>query len=101
MATAVVLPPTVNAGLRREIDGSDNLHSVLSHQSTRVFPRDFDKNEKIVVSPYNEEPHLLDLRTLDIPNQLLAKALMDLECLRGDYATAPYTQIFNVSKFKR
>jgi hypothetical protein len=49
----------------------------------------------LVVSPYNEEPHLLDLRTLDIPNQLLAKALVGLTCLRDDYATAPYVEIFN------
>jgi hypothetical protein len=52
----------------------------------------------LVVSPYDEEPHLLDLRTLDIPNQLLAKALVGLACLRDDYATAPYVEIFNWSE---
>jgi len=55
-------------------------------------------NHHLVVSPYNEEPHLLDLRTLDIPNQLLAKALVRLTCLRDDYATAPYVEIFNWSE---
>ena len=55
-------------------------------------------NNHLVVSPYNEEPHLLDLRTLDIPNQLLAKALVGLTCLRDDYATAPYVEIFNWSE---
>jgi hypothetical protein len=49
----------------------------------------------LVVSPYLEEAHLLDLRTVDIPNQLLAKALVGLKCLRPDYATAPYVEIFN------
>lgn len=49
----------------------------------------------LVVSPYEEKPHLLDLRTLDIPNQLLARALVGLKCLRTDYATAPYVEIFN------
>lgn len=55
---------------------------------------DTDKN-LLVVSPYDEKPHLLDLRTLDVPNQLLAKALVILKCLREDYATAPYVEIFN------
>lgn len=47
------------------------------------------------MSPYDEEPHLLDLRTVDTANQLLAKALVGLKCLRDDYATAPYVEIFN------
>jgi len=49
----------------------------------------------LVVSPYEEEPHLLDLRTLDTENQLLARALVGLQCLREDYATAPYLDSFN------
>jgi len=49
----------------------------------------------LVASPYTEKPHLLDLRTLDTANQLLAKALVKLKCLRSDYATAPYVEIFN------
>jgi hypothetical protein len=49
----------------------------------------------LTVSPYDERPHLLDLRTLDTANQLLARALVGLRCLRGDYATAPYHEIFN------
>ncbi|KAG9232914.1 hypothetical protein BJ875DRAFT_360675, partial [Amylocarpus encephaloides] len=58
---------------------------------------DNDHQNLLIVSPYDERPHLLDLRTLDTANQLLAKALIDLKCLRGDYATAPYTEIFNWS----
>lgn len=50
----------------------------------------------LVVSPYVEKPHLLDLETLDTQNQLLAKALVGLKCLREDYATAPYIETFNV-----
>ncbi|TVY88455.1 UPF0643 protein [Lachnellula willkommii] len=54
------------------------------------------KNENLlIVSPYEEEPHLLDLRTLDSANQILAQALTGLKCLRDDYATAPYVEIFN------
>ena len=51
-----------------------------------------------MVSPYHEIPHLLDLQTLDTPNQLLAKALVGLKCLREDYATAAYVEIFNWSE---
>lgn len=58
------------------------------------------KNDNLlIVSPYDEEEHLLDLRTVDTANQLLAKALVGLKCLREDYATAPYVEIFNVSNF--
>ena len=49
----------------------------------------------LVVSPYDELPHLLDLRTVNTANQLLAKALVGLKCLRDDYATAPYVETFN------
>jgi hypothetical protein len=49
----------------------------------------------IIHSPYTEQEHQLDLRSLDNENALLAKALMRLECLRDDYATAPYTETFN------
>jgi len=56
------------------------------------------ETDLIVVSPYVEAPHLLDLRTLDMANQLLAKGLVKLRCLRRDYATAPYIEIFNWSE---
>jgi hypothetical protein len=49
----------------------------------------------LVVSPYTEKDHLLDLETLDTENQLLALSLTSLACLRDDYATAHYVDIFN------
>ncbi|CAJ2512671.1 Uu.00g007900.m01.CDS01 [Anthostomella pinea] len=49
----------------------------------------------LVVSPYTEKEHLLDLRTLDTENALLAQALVHMQCLRPDYATAPYVDTFN------
>jgi hypothetical protein len=58
-----------------------------------------ETEDLLVVSPYTEEPHLLSLKTVDTANQLLAKALVGLKCLRDDYATAPYVEIFNVSKY--
>jgi hypothetical protein len=49
----------------------------------------------LVVSPYSEQEHLLDLESLDIENQLLALSLTTMKCLRDDYATAPYIETFN------
>jgi hypothetical protein len=49
----------------------------------------------LVVSPYQEQDHLLDLESLDVENQLLALSLTKMKCLRDDYATAPYTETFN------
>ncbi|KAK0746860.1 hypothetical protein B0T18DRAFT_327051 [Schizothecium vesticola] len=49
----------------------------------------------LVVSPYTERGHLLDLETLDKENQILAVALSRLKNVREDYATGPYLEIFN------
>ncbi|KAM0803915.1 hypothetical protein BDR22DRAFT_784299, partial [Usnea florida] len=49
----------------------------------------------LVVSPYTSFPHLLDLRPLEEPQRLLAKALTILQSIRPDYALAPYDQSFN------
>lgn len=51
----------------------------------------------LIISPYNDDLHLLDLATLDTPNRLLAKALTSLKPTRDDYATAEYTESFNWS----
>lgn len=60
--------------------------------------RSDDSSNYLVVSPYTEQEHLLDLRTLDKENGLLAKALVYFKSLRPDYATAPYTETFNWSE---
>lgn len=49
-------------------------------------------------SPYNEEPHLLDLSSLAVPQQFLAQALVYLRPVRNDYATASYIDSFNWSE---
>ncbi|KAI0160851.1 hypothetical protein GGR52DRAFT_149167 [Hypoxylon sp. FL1284] len=54
-----------------------------------------DKKHLLTNSPYNEEGHLLDLRSLDAENALLARALVLMKELRPDYATAPYVETFN------
>ncbi|KAL2004206.1 hypothetical protein VTN02DRAFT_5349 [Thermoascus thermophilus] len=52
-------------------------------------------DDLLIVSPYNDPAHLLDLKTLDTPNRLLATALTVFKPVRDDYATAPYTETFN------
>ena len=42
------------------------------------------------VSPYPEQEHQLDLRTVDTPNRLLALALTQLEPATSEYATVRY-----------
>ena len=71
-----------------------------STATVQLSPPSPDANDEnlLVVSPYDELPHLLDLRTVDTANQLLAKALIGLKCLREDYATAPYVETFNWSQ---
>lgn len=49
----------------------------------------------MIISPYTDEPHLLDLRTVDVQEQLLAHALVRLQSSRDDYATANYVESFN------
>ncbi|ODH44681.1 hypothetical protein ACO22_00838 [Paracoccidioides brasiliensis] len=49
----------------------------------------------LITSPYNQEGHHLNLRTLDPSDQLLAKALTTFKPNRSDYATAGYLESFN------
>ncbi|KAL3420817.1 UPF0643 protein [Phlyctema vagabunda] len=69
-------------------------------EQTRSLPLGAEISEDgnfLLVSPYPEYDHLLDLRTVDAANQLLAKALVGMKCSRSDYATAPYVDNFNWS----
>lgn len=52
----------------------------------------------LVISPYTDAPHLLDLRTVGIQEQLLAHAFIKMRSLREDYARAPYLDIFNFTE---
>ena len=53
------------------------------------------ENNLLVSSPYTEPDHLLDLRTVDTPCGLFARALAILHPTRSDYAVADYTDSFN------
>lgn len=95
---AVVLPLPVVSGHGPNI-GSATTKFGEDYATVQVSPVEINSETTdkhfLVVSPYEEHPHLLDLRTLDAANALLAKALSGLECLRDDYATAPYVETFN------
>ncbi|KAF2839610.1 hypothetical protein M501DRAFT_973176 [Patellaria atrata CBS 101060] len=52
-------------------------------------------SSKLIISPYNEPESLLDLDTLNLPNQLLAKAFTYLQPVLKDYATADYAESLN------
>jgi hypothetical protein len=54
-----------------------------------------ESDHRLITSPYNDPLHLLDLHRLDVPSQLLAKALTVFKPIRSDYATLAYTESFN------
>ncbi|KAK4198344.1 hypothetical protein QBC40DRAFT_283827 [Triangularia verruculosa] len=69
---------------------------VVSESEVDITPPTSPEPDRyLVVSPYTEQDHLLDLDSLDKENQLLALALTQMKCLRDDYATAPYLDTFN------
>lgn len=71
---------------------------VTSLQIDSGITRVGEDSNYLLVSPYTEQEHLLDLRTLDTENALLAKALVHMQSLRPDYATSPYAETFNWSE---
>ncbi|KAJ1334235.1 translation initiation factor 3 subunit H [Microdochium nivale] len=79
---------------------TQNLKTV-AEVSTRSVTSSSDSDEEqddedlLVVSPYTEREHLLDLKTLDTENALLARALVKMTDVRPDYATASYVESFN------
>lgn len=73
---------------------STQLHFTIG-TTQPAAPDSNDDQQQLIISPYNDKHHLLDLQALDTPNQLLALALTLLKPIRPDYATAPYTESFN------
>ena len=66
-----------------------------SHSDTCKHAKNESSENLLVVSPYTSRSHLLDLNSVDKPNQLVAKALTTMKPIREDYATAPYKEAFN------
>lgn len=64
-------------------------------QSREIASPSVDTGTRLIASPYNDEPHLLDLDTLDTQSRLLALALASFKPIRDDYATAEYLDSFN------
>ncbi|PQE25795.1 UPF0643 protein [Rutstroemia sp. NJR-2017a BBW] len=94
---AVVTSPTLpfetveRHDISRALESATSLQNPIPSSNVEAI----DHNRYLVVSPYDELPHLLDLETLDTANQLLSRALSEMKCLREDYATAPYIETFN------
>jgi len=78
--------------LKQEVEVS---HRGVASSSESGSDEDQDGPNLLVVSPYTERDHLLDLNTLDAENALLARALVDMDNVRADYATASYLESFN------
>lgn len=66
---------------------------ISPNNSASIFSH--DKEHFLINSPYTDQNHLLDLRTLDAENALLSRALVRMRNVRPDYATAPYVETFN------
>lgn len=66
-----------------------------SLESTSYSPLNTDSEQLLIVSPYTEEAHRLDLKATELAQGLMAKALTRMEPTRIDYATASYCESFN------
>lgn len=66
-----------------------------AHSDSCQHAKNESSENLLVVSPYTSQSHLLDLSSVDRPNQLVAKALTTMRPIREDYATAPYKEAFN------
>jgi hypothetical protein len=65
---------------------------------TGSLEQSLDDENFLVISPYTDRPHLLDLRTLDTQSAFIARALTVMRSLRPDYATSVYKDTFNWSE---
>ncbi len=84
-----------SATLPTSVYGYERAKPIAAELQAFAAPPAPEDDRFIVVSPYTEKEHMLDLETLDVENQLLAHALSNMTCLRDDYATAPYLETFN------
>jgi hypothetical protein len=72
----------------------------IEHPSTSnatSLPDEVQSTESrwLVASPYLEQPHLLDLNTLDPQDRLFAIALSSLKLATEDYAIVRYEEVFD------
>ena len=75
------------------VDATSFLGGPISDHSKEI---DQDgESQWLVVSPYSNKPHLLDLSAVEPAQALLARALTTMTPICDNYATAPYTESFN------
>lgn len=85
--TSVVVQQPVQAALAVKNEIAVNEQEVMFNVQ--------DASRFLISSPYVEQEHLLDLDTLDAESRILSEALVEMDCLRDDYATASYLDSFN------
>ncbi|KAJ5691276.1 hypothetical protein N7488_012011 [Penicillium malachiteum] len=97
-------PETLNTLLRHDLVTSDfdelKFQAAASRQLLQKGHQhpSSDTDSRLISSPYNDTPHLLDLTTLDTQSRLLSLALAYFKPIRPDYATAEYLDSFNWSE---
>jgi hypothetical protein len=90
------LAPTGLPTLLSEPDMVITASSIDGTASSKANCLNVSENERyLVASPYTGAGHLLDLYTLNKPQQLMAKALTTMCPLSASYATTPYLDAFN------
>ncbi|KAJ5637580.1 hypothetical protein N7490_007459 [Penicillium lividum] len=96
-------PPTLNRLLRHDLVTTEFDELKFQAAASQQFklgdgdiPFEFsDLDSRLIVSPYNAPPHLLDLNSLDTQSRLFSLALAYFTPTREDYATAEYLDSFN------
>ena len=83
---SVHLPPSFEHAVTH--DAKEETTFISEEQSTA-------HEDLLIVSPYITRPHLLDLKPLNRPQVLLAKALTLFSPATQAYATVPYIDAFN------
>ncbi|CAI7675807.1 unnamed protein product [Penicillium manginii] len=86
-----------HAAASRQIKWQQQQNEDISSPETTISSKETETeiDTRLIASPYNDIPHLLDLETLDTQSRLLALALASFKTIRPDYATAPYIENFN------
>lgn len=89
----------LNQLLRHDLITSDfdelKFQAAASRQLQDQEGNSSDLDSRLIASPYNTAPHLLDLNTLDTQSRLFSLALAHFTPIRDDYATAEYLDSFN------
>jgi hypothetical protein len=70
------------------------LEKESAYVSATSISRELD-DSYLIVSPYTEDDHLLQLDSVEPQCQFIARALTVMQVLRPDYATSPYSETFN------